>query len=178
MKAGGFVLLEEAKTYYFHKDSHLVISDFLRKYIDNNCLIFCIGTDRYIGDCLGPLTGTFLSKLSIKTPVFGTLDNPVHAINLAKNIIEVKKRFPIHRIIAIDACLGTTDNIGSIQIKYGPIHPGKGVGKKLPPVGDISIIGIVDSAEHGEFLSVHNIRLSLVMKMAEIITKGVYGAIQ
>lgn len=168
---------DEAKTYYFHRDSHLIISDFLKKHIKNDCLIFCIGTDRYIGDCLGPLIGTFLSKLNLSTPVFGTLDNPVHAINLSKNIIEVKRTFPNHIIIAIDACIGTNDSIGSIQMKIAPIHPGKGVGKKLPPVGDISIIGIVDSAEHGEFLSMHNIRLSLVMKMAEVITRGIYMAL-
>ena len=167
-------MTDEAKTYYFHRDSHLIISNFLKKYIKNDCIIFCIGTDRFIGDCLGPLIGTFLSKLDIPTPVFGTLDNPVHATNISKNIIEVKKRFPNHRIIAIDACLGTSDSIGSIHIKIAPIHPGKGVGKKLPSVGDISIIGIVDSAENGEFLSMHNTRLSLVMRMAEVITRGIY----
>ena len=115
--AGGIFLQEEARTFYFQNDCHLVISDFLRTYAENPCLIFCIGTDRYIGDCLGPLTGTFLSKLHIVTPIFGTLDNPIHAINLSKNIIEVKIKYPNHKIIAIDACLGTKDNIGSIQIK-------------------------------------------------------------
>ncbi|MCK9217929.1 MAG: spore protease YyaC [Firmicutes bacterium] len=166
----------EARTFYFKSDCHLIISDFIRTYAKNPCLIFCIGTDRYIGDCLGPLTGTFLSKLHILTPIFGTLDNPIHAVNLSKNIIEAKIKYPYHTIIAIDACLGTKDNVGCIQIKKTPIYPGKGVGKKLPPVGDISIVGIVDSADRGEFLNFHNIRLGFIMNIAEVITRGIYHA--
>ncbi len=167
---------EEARAFYFQNDCHLVISDFLRSNAENPYLIFCIGTDRYIGDCLGPLIGTLLTKLNIIVPVYGTLDEPIHAVNLTKNIIDAKIKYPYHKVIAIDACLGTKDNIGSIQIKKTPIHPGKGVGKKLPPVGDISIVGIVDSAESREFLYIHNIRLSLIMKMAEAIVRGIYRA--
>lgn len=175
--AGGIILDEGSKTYYFQKDSHLILANYLTNNIKDECLVFCIGTDRYIGDCLGPLTGTFLSKLELGIPIFGTLDNPVHAVNLAKNIYELKNKYPKHKIIAVDACLGNQDSIGSIQIRGGSIHPGKGVGKRLPPVGDVSIVGIVDSSEAGEFLSMHNIRLSLVMKMAEVITRGIYGAL-
>lgn len=167
---------ESSKTYYFQRDSHIILADYLNKNITGECLVFCIGTDRYIGDCLGPLTGTFLSKLGLCIPIFGTLDNPIHAVNLPKSIYDIKKNYPHHKIIAVDACLGNEDSIGSIQIKSGPIHPGKGVGKRLPPIGDISIVGIVDSSEAGEFLSMHNIRLSLVMKMAEVITRGIYTA--
>ncbi len=167
---------DEVRAFYYQKDCHLIISDFLRIYARNPSLIFCIGTDRYIGDCLGPLVGTFLTKLNILAPVFGTLDNPIHAVNLSKNIIEIKVKYPLHTIIAIDACLGLKSNVGCIQIKKTPIQPGKGVGKKLPPVGDISIVGIVDSYGTGEFLNFHNIRLGFIMNMAEIITQGVYRA--
>ncbi|MCQ1528531.1 spore protease YyaC [Lutispora saccharofermentans] len=168
---------ECSKAYYFQRDSHIILASYLNRHIKGSCLVFCIGTDRYIGDCLGPLTGTFLSKLDLGIPVIGTLDDPVHAVNLSKNVYDIKKKYPDHKIIAVDACLGNEDSIGSIQIKNGPIHPGKGVGKRLPPVGDISIVGIVDSSESGEFLSMHNIRLSLIMKMSEVITRGIYAAL-
>ncbi|MGI5997924.1 MAG: spore protease YyaC [Lutispora sp.] len=167
---------DSPKTFYFQRDSHIVLADYLNRNIKGQCLVFCIGTDRYIGDCLGPLTGTFLSKMELKIPVLGTLENPIHAVNLTKHIYEARRNYPRHKIIAVDACLGNEDSIGSIQIKKGPIHPGKGVGKRLPPVGDISIVGIVDSTEAGEFLHMHNIRLNLVMKMAEVITRGIYVA--
>lgn len=56
--------------------AHLKISDFLKSSILDKCLILCIGTDRFIGDSLGPLTGTLLSKLSLPVPVLGTLEKP------------------------------------------------------------------------------------------------------
>ena len=169
-------VLDLEKSIGFYEDSHNAISNFLRKHCKENWVIFCIGTDRYIGDCLGPLVGTFLTKLDISPPIFGTLSQPVHAINLRKNIMLAKSIYPNHKIIALDACLGSSDNIGSIQIKTTPIFPGKGVGKKLPPIGDISIIGIVDSTKEGQFLSMHSIRLHLIMQIAEVITKGIYDA--
>ncbi|WP_369323971.1 DUF1256 domain-containing protein [Methanosarcina mazei] len=49
------------------------------------------------------------------------------------------------------------------------MHPGKGVGKKLPSVGNISIVGIVDSLKNDTNIALHNIRLSFVMEMAEVI---------
>ena len=41
--------------------------------------------------------------------------------------------------------LGDINSIGEIHIRNYAIHPGKGVGKSFPDVGDTSIIGIVDS---------------------------------
>ena len=60
---------------------------------------------------------------------------------------------PNSNIIGVDACLGDTENIGEIQARNYPIHPGKGVGKTLPKVGDVSIIGIVDSSDNSELFT-------------------------
>ncbi|KUK35974.1 MAG: Putative sporulation protein, partial [Thermacetogenium phaeum] len=44
-----------------------------------------IGTDRSTGDSLGPLVGSRVNELAPGLlPVFGTLDDPVHAVNLAE----------------------------------------------------------------------------------------------
>lgn len=176
------IIGEGVSTYYADARAHLAISKFLKPYNINKSIILCIGTDRFIGDCLGPLTGTLLSKLGLPVPVLGTLENPVHAINLKKTLSHVKSAYKNHGIIAIDACLGTIQSIGYIQIKEGSIQPGKGVGKKLIRVGDCSIIGVVDeTAGHGNFeyenyLKINNVRLGLVMKMSETIAKGIYDA--
>lgn len=178
--------------HYTDESAPHTISGYLKNNTGNSNVILCIGTDRYIGDCLGPIVGTLLSKLDIWCPIYGTLENPVHAINLRKVVCEIKHKYPKHSIIAVDACLGTKEYVGMIHARQEPIYPGKGVGKKLPSVGDISIIGIVDSAESEkpnqgidisdempdccDTLPLHNIRLNFVMKMAETITKGVYEA--
>jgi putative sporulation protein YyaC len=148
------------------------------------CIAFvCIGTDRSTGDSLGPLIGYKISNLKYKNVfVHGTLENPVHAVNLRKTISQIKTQYRGYRVIAVDACLGTSQSIGCIQIKEGSIQPGRGVGKRLSHVGDCSIVGIVDEAvesddyEYENYLRINNVRLGLVMKMSETIAKGIYSA--
>lgn len=178
----GYNNQEEMCTFYLDEGAHHKISGFLKQYTSDNCVILCIGTDRFIGDCLGPLTGTLLSKLNLPVPILGTLEHPVHAINLRKTISHVRTYYKGYKIIAIDACLGNKQSIGYIQVRNGSIQPGRGVGKKLNHVGDCSIVGIVDEAvdsenyEYENYLRINNVRLGLVMKMSETIAKGIYSA--
>ena len=145
----------------------------LSKYLHNNIraplLIFCVGTDRCIGDALGPLTGTILKKLNPSFPIYGTIEDPIHALNISSSLREIKKRHPGYFIVAVDASLGNEDEIGNIIIRKGSLYPGKGVGKKLPAVGDVSIVGIVEDASCDVVSTIHNIRLHFIMSMAEVI---------
>jgi putative sporulation protein YyaC len=170
--------IKSLRTFYYDEDSVFMISNFLKNNIDGKYLLLCIGSDRYIGDCLGPLVGTALEKMKLECPIIGTLENPVHAINLRKQLSYIESTYPKHKIIALDACLGAEENIGCIQLKADCLYPGKGVGKKLPAVGDLSIVGIVDSCENEEFLFLHNVRLNLIMKMSEVIAKGIYEGLK
>lgn len=165
--------MNKTKTHYNDPLAYYKISQFLKNHIDSKTVIICIGTDRCIGDCLGPLVGTFLKEENFPLPVFGTVETPIHALNIDKKIIEIKKQYPSHTFIGIDACLGDDYNIGEIQVRDLPIHPGKGVGKSLPKVGETSIIGIVDSSDSNELFTNRNIRLNLVMKIAKVITHGI-----
>lgn len=139
-------------------------------------VIFCIGTDRCTGDSLGPLTGHQLSKLRMfkKVSIYGTLENPIHAKNLEEYYELVNSTFISPFIIAVDASLGKAENIGNINIIDGPVYPGAGVNKKLQPVGDISLTGIVNTSGFMEFMVLQNTRLSVVMKMAEVISSSLY----
>ena len=169
---------EQLKTFYKDDNAVFLISNFLRNSAEEKFLVLCIGTDKYIGDSLGPMVGTMLEKMNLACPVYGTLENPIHAINLRKQLTYLEYSYPRHQIIALDACLGSADSIGSIQLRNGCLFPGKGVGKKLPAVGDLSIVGIVDSCDNEEFFFMHNIRLNLIVKMAEIMSKGIFEALQ
>lgn len=150
----------------------------LKSIMDTPFIILCIGTDRCIGDCLGPLVGHNLNKLGVRFPVYGTVTNPVHAVNLKECIKNIKTKHPYHNILAVDASLGSSKSVGTIQFREGPIYPGKGVGKKLPPVGNYSIIGVVDSIDIFNNSNIHQVRLSLVMEMADIITQSIKTALQ
>lgn len=127
-------------------------------------VFFCVGTDRSTGDSLGPLVGMMLAVYGYE--VFGTLDAPVHAENLRERLAEVP---PGKTIIAIDACLGRLSSVGEFKISAGPLLPGSGVGKDLPPVGDYRILGIVNVGGFMEYFVLQNTRLSLVWKMAKQI---------
>jgi len=106
-------------------------------------------------------------------PVYGTISNPIHALNLDSKLSDIKLKHPDSKIIGIDACLGPPSKIGEIQVRNYPINPGKGVGKSLSPVGDISIIGIVDSSDINEPFTSRNIRLNLILEISKVITQGI-----
>lgn len=160
------------KVHYENHDAHIKIANEVKKYIKKNTIIICVGTDKCIGDCLGPLVGSLLIENKFPLPVFGTLESPIHALNIEEKLNYINKLHPNSDILGIDACLGDESSIGEIHTRDYPIHPGKGVGKRLPEVGHHSIIGIVDSSDNAIFFTNRSIRLYLVMEMAKIIVKS------
>ncbi|KGK90712.1 spore protease YyaC [Clostridium sp. HMP27] len=167
--------MNKARTHFNNSLGYYEIGEFIKNYIMKDTIIVCIGTDRCIGDCLGPLVGTLLKDKSFPLPVFGTISDPIHALNLDRKLYEISLLHPSANIIGIDACLGDEDNVGEIQARDYPIHPGKGVGKTLPLVGKSSIIGIVDSTDANVFNN-NNIRLSLIFNMAKVICDALFHA--
>ncbi|MGB9803198.1 spore protease YyaC [Desulfofundulus sp.] len=140
-------------------------------------VLLCIGTDRSTGDCLGPLVGTKLASCSQDLfAVYGTLDQPVHASNLHERLGEIYRVHQNPLVIAVDASLGSADSVGFVTIGDGALHPGAGVNKKLPPVGEIHITGIVNVGGFMEYLVLQNTRLNLVMRMADVIAHGILQA--
>jgi len=140
--------------------------------------LVCVGTDRSTGDALGPLVGTHLQKINhAGFRLFGTIDQPVHAINLGTTLETIRRECDNPFIVAIDACLGQLSSVGMIQIGNGPVRPGAGVNKELPEVGNIHVTGIVNIGGFMEYFVLQNTRLSLVMTMAEIIAGAIYSAL-
>lgn len=159
-----------AKVNYKKENVVQILSLVLKDLIDENTVVVCIGTDRAIGDALGPLVGTMLKNSDFKYPVYGTLDNPIHALNIYESIESIKNTHPNGNFLAIDACLGSKSSIGNIQVRKGPILPGKGVGKKLPQIGNYSIVGIVDKIDENNRFSFNNVRLSFILELSEMIS--------
>lgn len=133
----------------------------------------CIGTDRSTGDSLGPIVGTRLVDLGAPISVYGTLTKPVHATNLQETLEEVQASFDNPIIIAVDACLGRSESVGSITLAPGALKPGAGVNKDLPQVGDLHFTGIVNVGGYMEYFVLQNTRLGLVWKMANVIAASI-----
>lgn len=141
-------------------------------------IILCVGSDRSTGDSLGPLIGYKLEKYRLKNvEIWGTLENPVHAANLSDKIQEISKCKKNPFILAIDASLGSRDHIGFVTLGNGPLKPGLGVNKELPNVGDIHITGIVNFSGMMEGLLLQTTRLSMVMQLADTISKALLYAL-
>lgn len=140
-------------------------------------VILCIGTDRVTGDSLGPLIGYKLSRMPLEDiHIYGTLENPVHAQNLAATISRIRLLHPDTPIIAIDASLGRKKHLGYVTLGKGPLMPGAGVNKELPAVGDIFITGIVNTSGTLEHMLLQTTRLSVVMNIADCVANAIHTA--
>lgn len=136
-------------------------------------LFLCIGSDRSTGDSLGPLVGYKLQHSSAERRLLGTLEQPVHAINLEETMNRIRTDYKDHVVVAIDASIGRHEHIGYITVGLGSLRPGLGVRKNLGAVGDIFITGIVGSGGSWEPLLLQNTRLSVVMELADCICEGI-----
>jgi putative sporulation protein YyaC len=139
---------------------------------DKDIVFLCIGSDRYVGDSLGPLVGTLLKDSQVPFRVYGTLEEPVHAFNLKGVLKEINKQFKKPLIISIDASIGDKNQVGYVMFKEGPLTPGKALEKMLPEVGDYHFVGVVnyiDPLPTSQFLN--DTRLYIVMNLAKTIVK-------
>ncbi|MBN8199790.1 spore protease YyaC [Bacillus sp. NTK034] len=135
-------------------------------------VILCIGSDRSTGDSLGPLAGKILKEKNITYPVYGTLQEPVHALNIKKVINEIKETHHDPFIFGIDACLGDERQIGYLLIREGSFIPGNAVNRALPSVGDYHLKAIVNTLDPlSPVHSLNSTRLYMVLKLAEIIAE-------
>jgi len=137
-------------------------------------MFLCIGTDRSTGDSLGPLVGHKLRRRSLRgAAVIGTLDKPVHAMNLELYVRYIRAHYSRYVVVAIDASVGSPDHVGYATLGRGALQPGLGVSKDLEAVGDISITGIVGGAGSRDPVMLQSVRLSMVMKMADCICESI-----
>lgn len=166
----------EKKVHHTSPLAYYHIAQAISDCICADTVIVCIGTDKCIGDCLGPLVGTLLKENQFPLPVYGSVDNPIHALNIDKQLNLINKKHSNAHILGIDACLGRESSIGEIHIRDFAVRPGKGVGKSLPDVGTKSIVGIIDSNENADIFYTRSIRLSLILSMAKVISKGIIHA--
>ncbi len=140
-------------------------------------VLLCIGTDRVTGDSLGPLIGYKLARQNIANIyVYGTLQHPVHALNLETVFHDIKKRHPLLPVVAVDASLGHESDLECITVSAGSLKPGIGVDKELSAVGDISITGVVSASSPYGQAQLQATRLDTVMRLADVICDGIVQA--
>lgn len=162
------------RVHYEEQGGYIKLANFIGELIPKNrqFVVVCIGTDRSTGDSLGPLVGTILQSKLPSKHIYGSLKSPVHAMNLEETLQHIQATYDDPFIIGIDACLGKLSSIGFISASNGPVLPGSGVNKQLPPVGDMHITGIVNVNGFMQHIVLQNTRLYLVMSMANFIASS------
>jgi len=154
---------------------HDMIDEIMQEEGKTGVVLLCIGTDRSTGDSLGPLIGYKLKDQRIRQmQVIGTLERPVHAMNLERSIAMIRMYYPNHVVVAVDASVGSQEHVGCITLGKGALRPGLGVCKDLQEVGDVFITGIVGGYGSYDPLMLQSVRLSVVMKMADYICESVF----
>jgi putative sporulation protein YyaC len=131
--------------------------------------VVAIGSDRTTGDCLGPLVGDYLRSCP-SVRVFGTLDEPVHAANMAGILPTVHGC-----TIAVDAALG--DPVGAVSVRRGALAPGAAFGRSLPSIGDVAVSALVCEAGPLGFERLRSVRLGVVRSMARTIAAAIAHAL-
>lgn len=142
----------------------------------DNLVIVCIGTDKWIFDSLAPFVGSILESRGFDFPIYGTIESPIHAINLEDSLTKIKNNHPDGFFIAIDACYGHEESQFEIHLRDYPVHPGAGTNKHLPDVGNVSIVGII--AVSDDDIKLHEIRLRDVICMANKIVDILMNSVE
>ncbi len=155
----------------------LKIKEIIQSALDESrdIVFLCIGSDHSIGDALGPLTGTMLVESQIPYRVYGTLEEPVHALNITDSLKMIDEN---SLIFSIDAFIGDEEQVGYLLFKEGPVSPGKALERDLPEVGDFHFLGVVNYSDQlppAQFLS--DTRLFTVMSIAKTIVKVIRQAV-
>lgn len=137
-------------------------------------LFLCIGSEKICGDSLGPMVGTLLKeKYKVPFPVIGTEEHPVNGVNISRYKEHIKKYFPTHKIIAIDAALGEEKDLWEVRFREGGIKAGGAVGANNTMIGDVGILGVVGEKGKNAMQTLLNAPFPAVVNLAEKIAGAV-----
>lgn len=136
------------------------------------------GAASFFGSAYGDSTNSTNSANSTNNArtgalVYGTLERPVHAMNLEQYRAFVMKKFPRRVVVAVDASVGNLEHVGYVTLGKGSLKPGLGVSKDLCEVGDIFITGIVGGCTSFDPVMLQSVRLAMVMRMADCICDSI-----
>lgn len=173
-------------SHYLDKNSIAYLADALANHFSKKpdfteIVVICIGTNRYPGDSLGPMVGNLLAPKLATLPrvhLYGTLEKPVHALNMHQILSHVAKTHNRAYVIAIDACLGQYYKIGTLQFVEEPLQPGVSLNKKLPDIGSVHIKGIVNNYGPLNHKVLEHTCLTFVGEMADVISRILLRAFQ
>lgn len=149
-------------------------------------VFLCVGTNKIIGDMIGPMVGEDLKNRIYKNVkkeiiIFGNMENTLNLKN-AENIIgEVKNRYINPFIITIDTALGREENLKKIYVTQGEIEIGKAVSKGIKYKSHVNIKGVVgkySSTKEKNINTLKNVEPEAIFYLSSIISNGITEVIK
>lgn len=148
----------------------------------SDLIFLCVGTDKVIGDTFGPIVGSLLiskqkNHFIPNMEVIGCLEKNIGFNQIHQQVEKVKLNYENPIIISIDSALGKKDNIGKIFVNDDGIIFGKSLDKKNNKVGDLGIRAVVGENKNNiekNFGILQNISLNSVLKLSNIVSKGIF----
>jgi len=139
-----------------------------------NFVIVCIGCDKISGDALGPLVGELLrNKYNLPCPVYGTIEAPVNGVTMNEYREMLESYHNNADIIAIDAAVGSPEEIGKIKIRTGGIKAAGALNDSHKMLGSLGIMGVV-APKNGDVLgALLEAPFALVERLAEKIARSI-----
>jgi len=104
------------------------------------------------------------------------MESNVNAKNLTIAVGFAKTMYPGRKLIVVDAALGTREQIGTVQVINGGLRPGAAMNKKLPKIGDIGVLGVVNEFVSGGESILRATKMNNVRFLAKAIALGLSQA--
>ena len=171
---------------YVYANFNLELNKIMKKVNDrrySNLIFICIGTNKIVGDSLGPIIGEILKKnLEQKNiSVLGDLKNNVNINNIYQNLKNIQTKYSKPYIISIDSALSQTIEPERVYIIKKGLIPGSALKKKSIQIGNISIKGIVGKDEKSLIKNYYNLKMvdyKLVLRLSKNISKIILNSIK
>lgn len=149
-------------------------------------VFLCIGTDKVLGDCIGPLVGSKLNDYfdrynKYDVYIYGSLEEPINYSNVNDIIKMINNNYENPCVIVVDAALSKRENIGKIFVSKGLTLLGSSLNKKKIEVGDISIKAVVGNDYKYSKLNLDELQnqpLNRIIKLSNIIANGIFETIK
>lgn len=133
-------------------------------------VVICIGSSSVAGDALGPMVGDLLREVhNLPAFVYGGFSRPVNGVNYLEYVEFISCRHSGNFVIAVDACVGSPEDVGTVKYSGAGLRAGGALNKNLGKIGDIGILGVVAARSEDNLSALMSAPYSLVERLSEKI---------
>lgn len=142
-------------------------------------VVICLGTPKVRGDSLGPRVGDILiEEYKLDAYVYGRTRSPVTGLNCNKYFEHIRTHHAQSLVVAVDACLGKSSDVGKIKYSLEGLRAGSALGKILGKFGDVGFLGVVAPKSEDNLGSLQNADDLAVDILSRKIAKKIQNLIE